>query len=60
MGHSGVEIETNEFLDKSLCELVMIIKPNGLSLFTDRDGWEELKNKLCVIPNIELFVPTET
>ena len=59
LGHSGVEVESNEFLDVNLSDLILMIRPNGVSVYADRSGWDAIKHLICIVPNLEVFVPDE-
>lgn len=59
LGHSGVEVESNEFLDANLSDMILLIKPTGVSVYCDRQGWDAVKSKFVALPNLEVFVPNE-
>lgn len=57
-GHQGIEIESNEYLDTNLSDMIFLIKPSGTSIYCDRAGWSAIKNQVILIPNLSVYVPT--
>ncbi|CAD8074327.1 unnamed protein product [Paramecium primaurelia] len=58
LGHSGIEIETNEYLDNTLSETIFIITKDHMRAYCDQQGFKQLKPCLLQMPNLKLFVPT--
>ncbi|CAK91731.1 unnamed protein product (macronuclear) [Paramecium tetraurelia] len=58
LGHSGIEIETNEYLDNTLSETIFVITKDHMRAYCDQQGFRQLKPYLLQMPNLKLFVPT--
>ncbi|CAD8125658.1 unnamed protein product [Paramecium sonneborni] len=58
LGYSGIEIETNEYLDNTLSETIFVITKDHMRAYCDQQGFKLLKPYLLQMPNIKLFVPT--
>jgi hypothetical protein len=39
LGLSGVEVESNKYLDASLSDTIILVSANGVSVYSDRIGW---------------------
>lgn len=59
LGHSGAEVYQNEFLDSDLCEMVMLIKRDNVSVYLDATGYNKLRDYLLCLPNVEIFTPNQ-
>ena len=60
LGQNGVEIEQSEYLDENFNEMILLIKKKGqISIFCEPPLYEILKSFLIIIPNLELFCPTD-
>ncbi|CAD8202926.1 unnamed protein product [Paramecium pentaurelia] len=58
LGYSGIEIETNEYLDNTLSETIFVITKDHIRAYCDQQGFKQLKPYLLQMPNLKLFVPT--
>lgn len=60
LGSSGIETEQNEYINENFNEMIFLIKKKGItSIFCEPPLYETLKSFLIIVPNIEIFCPTD-
>jgi len=59
LGHSGLAVESNNFLSGEFSELVALVRPASVQLYIEPEGLESLKGLLYAVPNLDVFCPSK-
>lgn len=59
LGHSGLEISENEYLNAVYADMIVLIKKGVTHIFIHPEGLQYLSPLIYSIPNVDVFCPTE-
>lgn len=59
LGHSGLEIVENEYLNAIYSDMIILIKKGVTYFFIDPEALNSLQHLIYSIPNVNVFCPTE-